>query len=85
MLEEAIENGADEATLRQLAYEYGMAEGDAAVDRSRFHTQMMEILTQEQQEEYKARREEWRKEMEARLQRFKELRSNRHGQAPWFF
>jgi hypothetical protein len=45
----------------------------------------MEILTQEQQEEYKARREEWRKEMEARLKRFKELRSNRHGQAPRFF
>jgi Spy/CpxP family protein refolding chaperone len=81
-LEEAIENGADEGTLRQLAYECGMAEGDAAVERSRMHWQMMEILTEEQREEYEARREEWRKELEERMKRFEERRRNRRKQPP---
>ncbi len=36
-LNEAVDNGADEATIRQLAYERGEAEGDAAVERSRMH------------------------------------------------
>ena len=43
-LNEAIENGEDEGALRQHAYELGMAEGDAAVERARTHAQMIHIL-----------------------------------------
>jgi Spy/CpxP family protein refolding chaperone len=85
VLEQAIESGADQATLRQLAYECGMAEADALVERSRVLAQMMEILTQEQQEEYKARREEWRKKMEERMKRFQESCSDLRGQPPGIF
>ena len=36
-LSEAVDNGADESTIRQFAYEYGEAEGEAAVERARTH------------------------------------------------
>ena len=42
-LNEAIENGEDEGALRQHAYELGMAEGDAAVERARTHAQMIRV------------------------------------------
>lgn len=57
-LNDAVDNGADEGTLRQLAYDSGEAEGDAAVERARIHRQMMEILTPEQREQYQALKKE---------------------------
>lgn len=76
-LQEAVESGADEGTLRQLADDLGQVEGDAAVERARIHSRVQEILTPEQQaelEELKAEREE---RMEERRQRFEERRERR--------
>lgn len=81
-LNEAVENGADEGTIRQLAFETGEAEGDAAVERARMHQQMLEILTPEQREEYAALRQERKKEMEERRERFQKRMSNRRNQEP---
>ena len=81
-LNEAVENGVDESAIRQYAYELGMAEGDAAVERARTHAQMMQILTDEQREKYEALKEERKQEMEERRQRFKERRSKRRDRNP---
>ena len=81
-LNEAVESGADEGTLRQLAYECGMAEGDAAVERARAHAQMMEILTPEQREQYRALKEEREQRMEERRKRFEQRRGNRRDRNP---
>jgi len=76
-LNEAIDNGADEATIRQLAYECGEAEGDAGVERARMNAQMLEILTPEQRQQYQALKEERRQKMEQRRKRM-ENRRNRN-------
>ncbi len=77
-LGEAVDNGAtDEATIRQLAYELGEAEGDAAVERARMHAQMMEILTEEQREQYLALKEAHEQKKEERRKRM-ENRRNRN-------
>ena len=81
-LNEAIENGEDEGALRQHAYELGMAEGDAAVERARTYAQMMQILTDGQREEYQALKAERKQEMEERRQRFEERRRKRREQNP---
>ena len=80
-LNEAVDNGADEATLRQLAYDFGEAEGDAAVERARMHAQVMEILTPEQREQYQALREERKQKMEKRRKRKQERRENRRNRS----
>lgn len=81
-LNEAVDNGADEATIRQLAYEWGEAEGDAAVERARMHAQMMEILTPEQREQYQALREERKQKMEQHKKRRRERMENRRNRNP---
>ncbi len=81
-LNEAVENGEDESAIRQYAYELGMAEGDAAVERARTHAQMMQILTDEQRVKYKALKAERKQKMEERRQRFEERRSKRRDRNP---
>jgi protein CpxP len=81
-LNEAVESGADEGTLRQLAFESGEAEGDAAVERARVYRQMMEILTPEQREQYQALKQEREQKMEERRQKFQERSENRRDRKP---
>ena len=81
-LYEAVDNGADEATIRQLAYDFGEAEGDAAVERSRMQKQMMEIFTPEQREQYQVLKEEQKQEMEERRKRMQERMENRRNRNP---
>lgn len=81
-LNDAVDNGADEGTLRQLAFESGEAEGDAAVERARVHQQMMEILTPDQREQYQALKQEREQKMEQRRERFQQRMENRRGQKP---
>lgn len=76
-LNEAVEAGADEATIRQLAYDSAEAEGDVAVARARLHRQLMEILTPEQRERYETLRQEQQQEREERRERFLERREER--------
>jgi len=76
-LNEAVESGADEGTIRQLAFQFGEAEGDAAIERSRMHAQFMEILTPEQRQQYETLKAERKKEMEERRERM-ENRRNRN-------
>lgn len=81
-LEDAVENGAtDEGAVRELAYQIGMAEGDAAVERIQMRNQIRSLLTAEQvqkldelQAERRERREERRKRFEERLERRREGR-----------
>lgn len=81
-LNDAVENGADEGTIRQLAFESGEAEGDAAVERARAHKQMMEILTPEQREQYQVLKKEQEQKMEERRERFRQRMENRRNQKP---
>ena len=81
-LNEAVDNGADEATLRQLAYDFGEAEGDAAVERARMQEQMMEIFTPEQREQYQVLKQEQKQKMEERRKRMQERMENRHNRNP---
>jgi Spy/CpxP family protein refolding chaperone len=81
-LNEAVENGENESAIRQYAYELGMAEGDAAVARARTHAQVMQILTDEQREKYRALKAERKQKMEERKQRFEERRSQRRERNP---
>jgi Spy/CpxP family protein refolding chaperone len=76
-LHEAVENGSDEGTIRQLAYEVGQAEGDAAVERARMQARVNEILTAEQRRELETLKQEAREEMEERRKRFEERRERR--------
>ena len=78
----AIDNGADEGTLRQLASEVGTAEGDAAVERARMQAELMEILTPEQQQEYRALKAERKEKQEARRKRFEEHRGRHREREP---
>lgn len=75
-LHDAIESGADEATLRQQASELGAVEGDAAVEWARARARIQEILTAEQKQELEGlkqdaeeRREMFRKQREERRAR----------------
>ena len=81
-LNEAVDNGADEATIRQLASECGEAEGNAAVERARMHAQMMEILTEEQREQYLVFKEEQKQKREQRRKRKQERMENRRNRNP---
>jgi len=81
-LNEAVDNGADEATIRQLAYDFGEAEGDAAVERARMQEQMMEIFTPEQREQYQVLKQEQKQKMEERRKRMQERMENRRNRNP---
>ena len=81
-LNDAIDNGADEATLRQLAYEVGTAEGDVAVERARTQAAMLEILTPEQREKWETLKAERKEEREARRKRFEERRARHRDRKP---
>lgn len=81
-LNEAVESGSDEGTIRQLAYDLGMAQGDAAVERARIHAQMMQILTAEQREEYEAIKAERNERMAERRERFEKRRQRRREPDP---
>ena len=76
-LNEAVESGADEGTIRQLAFQYGEAEGDAAIERSRMHAQFLAILTPEQRQQYETLKAERKQRMEERRERMRERRENR--------
>jgi Spy/CpxP family protein refolding chaperone len=80
-LRDAIDNGADEGTLRQLAYEIGQAEGDAAVEAAHIQTRVQEILTEEQQAKWAQLKAEAKQKMEERRKEFEERRAKR-GQRP---
>ncbi len=73
-LNEAIETGADEGALRQLGSDLGIAQGDAAVERSRLHQATMQLLTPEQRQEYEELKAERKKRMEERRERFEQRR-----------
>jgi len=81
-LREAIESGADEGTLRQLAYDVGNAEGDAAVAQLQIQSQVQQILTEEQRQELARLKEEHKQKMEERRQRFEERRQRRRSRNP---
>jgi len=79
-LHDAIESGADEATLRQQASQLGEVEGDAAVEFARVRARIQEVLTADQKEEL----EQLKKEAEERremLQRQREERRARRGKS----
>jgi len=76
-LNEAVEAGTDEGTIRQHAYDLGMAEGDAAVERAQVHAAVMQILTPDQRTQYEQVKAEQKQEMEERRQRFEERRQKR--------
>ena len=81
-LNEAVENGEQPDAIRQFAYDLGMAEGDAAVERARMHAQMMQILTDEQREKYETLKQERKQAMEERRLRSEERRSKRRNRNP---
>lgn len=82
-LQDAVESGtADEGTLRQLAYDLGQVEGDAAVERARIHARVQEILTPEQREELQTLKQERKEEMAKRRERFEERRQRRRNENP---
>ena len=79
-LHDAIESGADEATLRQQASQLGEVEGDAAVEFARVRARIQEVLTADQKEEL----EQLKKEAEERremLQRQGKERRERRGKS----
>lgn len=74
-LEDAVQSGtADEGTLRQLAYDLGEVEGDAAVERAQIHARILQLLTPEQREKLQTLQKEREEEMAKRRQRFEERR-----------
>jgi Spy/CpxP family protein refolding chaperone len=79
-LHEAIESGADEATLRQQASELGEVEGDAAVEWARVNARIQEILTAEQKKELERLKQEAKERMEM-LRRQREERRARRGKS----
>ncbi len=79
-LHDAIESGADEASLRQLASQLGAVEGDAAVERARVHTRIQEILTADQKKELELLKEQAKEKMEM-LRRQREERRARRGKS----
>jgi Spy/CpxP family protein refolding chaperone len=81
-LREAIENGADDESLRELGRELGEAEGEAAIERASIHKRILSVLTDEQRQELEALREEAREEMEERQKRLEERRQRRPEKNP---
>jgi Spy/CpxP family protein refolding chaperone len=79
-LHNAIESGADEASLRQLASQLGAVEGDAAVERARVHTRIQEILTADQRRELEQLKVQAEERMEM-LRRQREERRARRGKS----
>jgi protein CpxP len=76
-LQEAVESGADEATLRQHAAELGEAEGDAAVELARVRSRIQEILTPEQRQELEQLKAQAKERMEMHRRHREERRSGR--------
>lgn len=76
-LRDAIDSGADEGTLRQLAYDIGQAEGDAAVEAAHIQARVQEILTAEQREKLAQLKAEAKQKMEERRKEFEERRAKR--------
>jgi Spy/CpxP family protein refolding chaperone len=76
-LHEAIESGADEATLRQQASELGEVEGDAAVEWARVRSRIQEILTAEQKQELEQLKQDAEERRELRRKQREERRARR--------
>ncbi|HSF17944.1 MAG TPA: Spy/CpxP family protein refolding chaperone [Vicinamibacteria bacterium] len=75
-LNEAVENGeTDEGAIRQLGYQVGLAEGDAAIERARVRAQVMELLTEEQKNKLAQLEQQRRQERDERRKRLEERRS----------
>lgn len=79
-LHQAIESGADEASLRQQASQLGEAEGDAAVEWARVHARIQEILTAEQKKELEQLKQQ-AKERRDMPRRQREERKARQGKS----
>ena len=76
-LHDAIESGADEASLRQLASQLGAVEGDAAVERARVQGRIQEILTAEQKKELEQLKEQAKERMEMHRRQREERKARR--------
>ena len=76
-LHHAIESGADEASLRQLASQLGAVEGDAAVERARVQGRIQEILTAEQKKELEQLKEQAKERMEMHRRQREERKARR--------
>ena len=77
-LEDAVESGTtDEGTLRQLAYDLGQVEGDAAIERARIQSRIQEILTPEQREELLTLEKEREEERAKRRERYEKRRDRK--------
>lgn len=76
-LNDAIESGTDEGEIRQLAYQVGQSEGDAAVERARAQVRIHEILTDSQRQELDRLKLEMKEEMAERQKQFEERRRKR--------
>jgi Spy/CpxP family protein refolding chaperone len=76
-LHEAIESGADEATLRQKASALGEAEGDVAVEWARTRTNVLEVLTEEQRAELEEMKKDAREQRELLRKQREERRARR--------
>ncbi len=79
-LRDAIESGADEASLRQQASQLGAFEGDAAVEWARVHARIQEILTADQRKELEQLKQQAEERMEM-LRRQREERKSRRGKS----
>jgi Spy/CpxP family protein refolding chaperone len=76
-LHDAIESGADEVSLRQLASQLGAVEGDAAVERARVHGRIQEVLTAEQRKELEQLKEQAEERMELHRRQREERKARR--------
>ena len=70
-LNDAVEDGADEFTIRSLADDLANAEGDAAVMRADQMRRVKEVLTPEQLETMEQKKQERAQRMEERRERFR--------------
>jgi len=80
-LHDAIESGADEATLRQQASRLGEVEGDAAVELARVRARIQEVLTADQKEELEQlkKQADERREMNQRQRQERKARRGKSG------
>lgn len=78
-LNDAVEEGADEFTIRSLADELANAEGDAAVMRADQMRQFKELLSPEQLETMQQKKQERDARREERRERFRMRREERRG------
>jgi Spy/CpxP family protein refolding chaperone len=76
-LQDAIESGADEATLRQQASQLGEAEGDAAVEWARMRARIQEVLTPEQRKELEQLKQDAEERREMMRRQHEERRARR--------